>query len=211
MLVVTNDFSKYPEVEILDTSTAGQVIPRLEKIKATHGLIQELRTDNGLPFSSQEFAEYLVRRSVVYRKIASCWPEANGEAERFMRTLNKVLRIAEANAHNIDCALYAFLREYRLNPHTTKKISPSALCMNRLVEDTIPQCDVPTALQEQVSERLCQRSKTANDQVSTRRRTRTLPLQVGDQVLVRNWHPVEKFRLPFEMTPWTVVRIRYHC
>ncbi|KAJ1136263.1 hypothetical protein NDU88_002680 [Pleurodeles waltl] len=37
---------------------------------------------------------------------------------------------------------------------------------------------------------------------------RTVPLQVGDRVLVRNRHPGGKFRLPFEMTPWTVVRIR---
>ncbi|KAJ1148546.1 hypothetical protein NDU88_001374 [Pleurodeles waltl] len=77
--------------------------------------------------------------------------------------------------------------------------------MNRPVGDTIPQCDVPTILQEQASERLHQR-KSASDRVSQRRRAESAPLQVGDQVLVRNRHPVGKFRLPFEMTPWTVVR-----
>ncbi|KAJ1176233.1 hypothetical protein NDU88_001516 [Pleurodeles waltl] len=75
------------------------------------------------------------------------------------------------------------------------------------VEDTIPQCEVPTALQEQAIERLRQR-KAANDRESKRRQARTVPLQVGDQVLVRNRHPGGKFRLPFEMTLWTVVRIR---
>ncbi|KAJ1136977.1 hypothetical protein NDU88_003390 [Pleurodeles waltl] len=207
MLVVIDDFSKYPEVEMLDMTTAGQVIPCLEKVMATHGLIQELRTENGLPFSSQEFAEYLAKHGVVQRKITPCWPEGNGEAERFMRTLNKVLRIAVAKAHNVDCALYAFLRYYRLTPQTTTKISPSALCMNRQVEDTIPQCEVSTAPQDQASERLCQH-KAANDRVSRRRRARSVPLQVGDHLLVWNRHPGGKFRLPFEMMPWTVVRIR---
>ncbi|KAJ1201065.1 hypothetical protein NDU88_004881, partial [Pleurodeles waltl] len=125
--------------------------------------------------------------------------------EHFMRTLNKVLRVAVANAHNVDCALYAFLREYRLTPHATTRIAPSALCMNRPVGDTILQCDVPPTLQEQANERLHQR-ESDNDRVSQRRRAKFAPLQVGDQVLFQNRHLGRKFRLPFQMTPWTVVR-----
>ncbi|KAJ1160304.1 hypothetical protein NDU88_000806 [Pleurodeles waltl] len=77
--------------------------------------------------------------------------------------------------------------------------------MNRPVGDTILQCDAPTTLQEQASERLHQR-KSANGRVSRRRRARSAHPQVGDQVLVRNRHPGGKFRLPFEMTPWTLMR-----
>ncbi|KAJ1154108.1 hypothetical protein NDU88_006864 [Pleurodeles waltl] len=79
--------------------------------------------------------------------------------------------------------------------------------MNRQVEDTMPQCEISTVLLEQASERLCQR-KAANDQVSRMRRARSVSLQVGDQVLVWNRHPGGKFRFPFEMMPWTVVRIK---
>ncbi|KAJ1160322.1 hypothetical protein NDU88_000824 [Pleurodeles waltl] len=108
VLVVIDDFSKYPEVKILDTTTAERVIPCFEKIMASHGIFQELRTDNGPPFSSQEFADYLALHGIEHHKITPYWRQAIGEAERFMRTLNKVLRIMVAKSHNIDCALYAF-------------------------------------------------------------------------------------------------------
>ena len=46
MLVVMDDYSRYPEVEIVSSTGAAESIARLEKIMATHGLIRELRTDN---------------------------------------------------------------------------------------------------------------------------------------------------------------------
>ncbi|KAJ1181237.1 hypothetical protein NDU88_006445 [Pleurodeles waltl] len=49
-----------------------------------NALLRDLRTENGTPFSSQEFAEYMASRGVHHRKIISCWPQANGEAELFM-------------------------------------------------------------------------------------------------------------------------------
>ncbi|KAJ1173983.1 hypothetical protein NDU88_005807 [Pleurodeles waltl] len=52
MLVVIDNFSKYQEVEVLESTMTEQTMPRIEKILATHGLIQELRTENGPPFLS---------------------------------------------------------------------------------------------------------------------------------------------------------------
>ena len=49
-MVIINDFSKYPVVEILRSLTAGEVILNLDKTMATHELIQELRTDNARLF-----------------------------------------------------------------------------------------------------------------------------------------------------------------
>lgn len=88
MLVVIDDFSKYPEDELLATTTAGRTIPLFKKIMAMHGLFTELRTDNVPPFSSHTFALYLQSRGVRHRKVTLLWPQANGEAECFMRTLN---------------------------------------------------------------------------------------------------------------------------
>ncbi|KAJ1169012.1 hypothetical protein NDU88_000921, partial [Pleurodeles waltl] len=79
--------------------------------------------------------------------------------------------------------------------------------MNRQVVDTLPQRDVPMPLQEQASERYRQRG-SANDHMSRKRKVRQSPIQVGDQVLIKNRRPGGKFRLPFEPMPWTVLRIR---
>ena len=57
MLVVMEDFSRYPEVEIESSTGSTETITKLEKIMATHRLIRELRTDNGPPFNGQEWTD----------------------------------------------------------------------------------------------------------------------------------------------------------
>ena len=56
MLVMVDDYSKYPEVEIVNTLSTNEVLQKLEKIMATHRVLIELRTDNGPPFHVQEMA-----------------------------------------------------------------------------------------------------------------------------------------------------------
>ncbi|KAJ1198807.1 hypothetical protein NDU88_002646 [Pleurodeles waltl] len=207
MLVVIDDFSKYPEVELLESTVTERVIPCLEKIMATHGIIQELRTDNGPPFSSHEFASYLASHAIQHRKITPRWPQANGEAERFMRTLNKVLRIAVGKGKNLDCAIFEFLREYRLTPHSTTGVSPSSICIQREVRDTIPHVEITTMKQKQVETKLRNRH-IHNERISRKRGARMRNLKVGDVVLVKNRHPGGKFKTPFEPEVWTVARVK---
>lgn len=138
MLVVLDEYSKYPEVEILSTLTAAEVIPKLEKVMATHGLIHELKTNNGPPFQSQELADYLTSLGIKHRRITPHWPQANGDIERFMRTLNKVIRIAHERQQHLELAIFTFLRNYRQAPHSTTSLAPGHLSMGRVVVDTIP-------------------------------------------------------------------------
>ena len=105
---------------------------------STHKLISEIRTDNGPPFTSQEWATYLQLCNTNHWKITPRWPQANGEAERFMRTINKTVRIAQAGEQNTERAVFTFLREYRLTPHSTTWLAPSVVSLGRRVGDVIP-------------------------------------------------------------------------
>ena len=55
LLVVTEDFSRYPEVEILRSTSTKAVIPHLDSIFARQGIPEVVRTDNGPPFNSVSF------------------------------------------------------------------------------------------------------------------------------------------------------------
>ena len=204
-MVIIDNFSKYPVVEILRSLTAGEVILNLDKIMATHGLIQELRTDNGPPFQSQELAEYLTSWDITHKKITPRWPQANGEVERFMRTLNKVIRIAHAATYSVERSIYSFLREYRQTPHTTTGVAPSHVAMGRVGVEAIPHHPTWTPGQINPQATQCWRRKT-NEQASLRRGARASDIQEGDRVLLKDWHPGSKFRLPFETRPWKVTR-----
>ena len=59
LLVVIDRYSRFPEVEIVKSTKASVVIPKLDKIFATHGVPATVKTDNGLPFNGEEYSRYL--------------------------------------------------------------------------------------------------------------------------------------------------------
>ena len=66
------------------------------------------------------------------------WPQANGEAERFMCTLEKAIRTAYIENKNRTQALYEFLPQYRASPHSTTNISPAEALNNRKLKIPLP-------------------------------------------------------------------------
>ena len=90
LMVIVDDYSRYPVVEILSKLTAEAVIPKLDNVFAMFGIPDVFKTDNGPPFNGamvKEFANYL---GFHHRKITPLWPQANGEAELFMKTSKKL-------------------------------------------------------------------------------------------------------------------------
>ena len=67
------------------------------------------------------------------------WPQANGEVERFMRTLEKAIRTAHLEQNNWKQEMKAFLRQYRATPHSTADMSPSEALNGRKLQTLLPQ------------------------------------------------------------------------
>lgn len=82
LFVVVDYYSRYYEVEILSSIIASQIILRLEKIFAVHGLPVNITSDNRPQFRSEEFECYLVENGISHRKVTPLWAPANGEVER---------------------------------------------------------------------------------------------------------------------------------
>ena len=91
LLVVTDEYSRYVVVDILD-SISTSVIPRLDKIFAEFGVPVSLKTDNGPPFNSHEFKTYASITGFRHRRVTPLWPQVNGETERFMCTVKKSIK-----------------------------------------------------------------------------------------------------------------------
>ena len=113
-LVVTDEYSRFPEVDVISSTSAKTVIPHLDMIFSRHGIPDVVKTDNGPPFNGNEFQTF--SKDFWFRKITPLWPEANGEAERFMATLNKHVLAATAENSNWKNQLLQFLRHYRATP-----------------------------------------------------------------------------------------------
>ncbi|KAI0217077.1 hypothetical protein LSAT2_031014, partial [Lamellibrachia satsuma] len=87
ILVVIDDYSRCPQIEILHSTSARPTIPKLDAILARQGIPEVVKSDNGPPFNSNEFDNWARFIGFLHRKITPLWPQANGEAERSTRTL----------------------------------------------------------------------------------------------------------------------------
>lgn len=59
LLVGIDAYSRFPEVDIIHSTAAKGTISNLERIFATHGIPQVIKSDNGPPFFGEEIKAYI--------------------------------------------------------------------------------------------------------------------------------------------------------
>ena len=91
VLVIVDDYSRFPFVEPVNSTAPNAVIPKLDQIFSTFGTPDTVKSDNEPPFKSSEFAEFAQTLGFKHRKVTPLWPRANGEVERFVKTLKNHL------------------------------------------------------------------------------------------------------------------------
>jgi transposase InsO family protein len=89
LLVAMNRYSRYPEVEVVRSTKASTVIPKLDQMFARHGIPTIIKSDNGPLFNDTEYKHYLEVLGIKAKFSTPKWPQGNAEAERFMQPLCK--------------------------------------------------------------------------------------------------------------------------
>ena len=206
LLVVVDDFSRFPEVEIVPSTSALHVIPKLDRIFSSYGVPEIVRTDNGPPFQSHAFADFAQYLGFTHRRVTPRWPQANGEVERFMKTLKKAYRTAFAERKPWKQELYKFLRNYRVTPHATTQTPPATLLFGRPIRARLPE---PVSAQTPPDDNdLRARDHSKKSQIKAhadkRGNTQRKAIQVGDTVLVRRDGFVPKHQSPYIPVPYQV-------
>ena len=206
ILVVVDEHSRFPEVEIVHSTSARAAIPKLDKIFATHGIPKVVKTDNGPPFNSEDFSMFAKYLGFTHRKITPYWPEANGEAERFMKTLKKALRTSTAEGKPWRQELWRFMRQYRATPHVTTKVSPAKALFRRELDTELPSVrDLVDINAEKLKDRDQWAKARMKSYADQRRKTSCSDIVTGDRVLYRNPNP-GKLDTPYFPQPLTVVK-----
>ena len=138
ILVVIDDYSRFPVIEVVRSTSFAQVGPKLHHMMALFGIPQLVKTDNGPPFNGAEFKTFADHLGFRHRKVAPAWPEANGEVERFMETLGKLMRTVEAEKKKWKEELETFARSYRSTTHPGTGYAPAELLLGRSVRNRLP-------------------------------------------------------------------------
>ena len=207
LLVVIDDYSRYPVTEVVRSTSATCIIPKLDTIFAAYGTPCVVRTDNGPPFNSIDFANFAKYLGFHHRKVTPLWPKANGEVERMMRNLKKLYRTAITEHQNWKQALNKYLRNFRATPHSSTGVAPASAMFGREVRTRLPE--MPPAPKEDHAVGKKDKNSKANMKASAEKgKTFTKkPLCKGDFVLLKRDPSMEGHQTPYFPQPYEIVNI----
>ena len=180
-LVAVDAHSKWPEVEIMPTTTSAKTIEVLRKMFAAYGLPEQIVTDNGPQFISDEFTLFTRQNGIKHFRSSPYHPATNGLAERFVQSMKTALKAGASDGGTLPQRLSSFLLTYRSSPHATTGVCPCSLFLRRHVRTRLDL--LRPDLGTHVSNKQAQQKK-AHD-----RKSREREFMVGQSVMARNLRP----------------------
>ena len=77
LLVAIDQYSRYPFVKIVSSTSANCTASALEKIFSEHELPQRMISDNGRSFKSSQISAYMKNSRITHNRITPLHPRAN--------------------------------------------------------------------------------------------------------------------------------------
>ena len=196
LVVVTDYYSKWPEVLATDIITTKVITEFLKSKFAIWGLPQTITSDNGPQFVSEDFNNFLKENEIEHILTPVYHPQGNGATERLNKTIKQLLQANLLAGKSWTDALRDVLVSFRSTPHATTKCTPFYLMTGREMRDrlmllkppsgnisknNIDQTIVKSVLQEVViknQNKMCQ-------YYDARNRVKVHKIKIGDLVRVK--------------------------
>ena len=210
LLSVIDTYSRFPEVEIVKSTAAGSIIPKLDRIFGTHGIPVKFICDNGPPFNGIEIETYMKTWGIEFKPGTPLWPRQNAEVESFNRPLKKLLQTSKIEGNNWRKELHLFLLNYRSTPHCTTQVAPAELLFNRVIRTKIPVVGItskPSNKHKLVQRNDKENKAKAKVYYDKRQHTKPSDIREGDLVLVKQERK-NKLTSKFDPKPYRVIEIR---
>ena len=135
ILVVTDHFSKWVEIfAVPDQSaeTTARVI--LNEVIARYGCPVTIHSDKGSNYESKLFTELCKLLEIKKTRTSTRNPKCNGQSERFMKTLTRMIRAYLRNEQtDWDLNLGCLAAAYRATQNESTKLSPNLIMLGREV------------------------------------------------------------------------------
>ena len=204
LMVLIDDYSRYPIVRIVSSTAATKVIPILTDIFSMFGIPAKVRSDNGPPFNGFQFKEFAVSQGFKHRRVTPLWPRANGLCERFMKNLSKVIKNTTLSNQSLESELLNFLRNYRATPHASTKKTPNQLLFK--TESSTSKMPVFRSAQENCDAVNNDSKSKEKMKVYCDRKLKATPskLKIGDLVLLRTAQSTNKAMPIYDPDPFTI-------
>ena len=207
VLVLVDEYTRYPEIEFLHRTSADAVVPHLNRIFSTHGFPEQLKT-GGPPFNgtdSHGFQMYMRWAGIKHITVSPEHPEANGLAENFMKMVKKVWHTTQIEKKNFRQEIFKYLRHYQSTPHSSTGRPPTELLFNRKVHTRLPSFQEPAHdPQVQLHHSLAKAAQKAYKDAKSN--VKPHDIQPGDLVLLLQKDSKKQSR--YDPQPYTVTQVQ---
>jgi len=192
-VIVVDYYSRYFEVEKLQTTSTTAVVHKLKGIFARHGIPRKVVSDNGPQYSSAEFARFATDWDFKHVTSSPNYPQSNGLSEKFVQTAKRLITKSVRDRKDP----YISLLEYRNTPLAENGKSPAQMLMSRQLRSILPCTEsqlIPKVVDPQEVKKYKQMSQQRQKWYHDRGAHPLKPLQEGDFVRIdkycdRNWKP----------------------
>ena len=182
-LLLTDYYSRYPEIALLQSLKESEVIKHTKSIFARHGTPETACSDNGSQFGTlltSAFTQFSKDWGFTHVTSSPKFPQSNGFVESAVKIIKRALKKSEDP--------YKALQSYRATP-LSNGFSPAELLMGRRIQTSVPIAT--SKLYPKIPNRnvLLEREECRRSQqkqtYDRRHNTRELPeLNIGDKVWV---------------------------
>ena len=132
--LIIDAYSKWLEIFLMPTTTSTKTIETLRSLFARYGLPEQVVSDNGPQFTSDEFKGFCKSNGIRHITSAPYHPSTNGAIERAVQTMKKSLKSTVIELGTVQTKLSRFLMSYRTTPYTTTAETPVELFLKRSIQ-----------------------------------------------------------------------------
>lgn len=140
-LIITDSYSKWPEIYEMKKCDAVSTIENLRDYCARYGLPKKLITDNGTQFTAEEFQLWTKTNGIKHVRTSPAHPSTNGAAENAVRSFKNGFKKVLDDKKNINeskaTLIARYLLYYRMTPHSTTGESPAKRMIGREIRNRL--------------------------------------------------------------------------
>lgn len=191
----------------MNGTTAAKTIAALENVFSEQTYPETIRSDNGPPFSSEEFSNYCLSKNIRLVRTIPYWPQMNGLVERHNQGVLRALKIAKATKCDWRKAVRDYEYMYNTTPHTVTGKAPLELLTGRPVKDLLPSMRTEPYWHrdEETRDRDAIRKMEGKIYADNRRHAKESDIGVGDAVMLKNYES-GKLEPSFKLEKYVVVK-----
>ena len=115
-ILITDTFSKYPFLYKVSSQAAEPVTKRIKSLISQYGPPKTLSTDNGPPFSSEAFAQFMSKEHIEHITSSTLYPRSNGFIECQINTIKTALSTCQESKQSVEDLLLN-IRTQPIGPH----------------------------------------------------------------------------------------------